>query len=275
VRFTVLGAHGFIGRHAVHYLRAQGHSVEAVARDMASLHGRDLGHVICAVGLTGNFRQKPADTIEAHASLPARLLAHLSFDSFLYMSSTRVYGGLPMSAVASEGTALSVTPSADSLYDLSKLTGEALCIAHSNPAVRVVRLSNVVGPGIGENTFLGSVLDEARRTGGVTIHEHPQSAKDYVMVDDVLGVMECIAVRGQQRVYNIAAGTNTSAAEVAAVLAAHHYTVDFSGRTQSPRVFPSIDTSRIRGEFDFSPSDFKSGFASLISSREENVPFKA
>lgn len=272
MKFTVLGASGFIGGHLVRHLRARGHEVEAIRRDdLPKLSDRNLGHVICAVGLTGNFRQRPADAIEAHALLAARLLAHLNFDSFLYMSSTRVYGGLSAGAFAAEQVTLRLKPSAEALYELTKLVGESLCLAHPSPTVRVVRLSNVVGPEIGESTFIGALTMEALRTGSAVIHDHPESAKDYIMVEDAVAALECVATNGKERLYNIAAGLNVSCAEVASVLAANGYEVKFSGRTSLPRVFPKIDVSRIRCEFGLSPASFKFGFASLIRSRKQHA----
>jgi nucleoside-diphosphate-sugar epimerase len=270
VKVTVLGAGGFIGARMVRHLQARGYDVHAPARDVALLRGRNLGHVICAIGLTGNFRERHADTVDAHVTVPALLLAQTRFDSFLYMSSTRVYGGLSSDALAVETATLNVAPSADSLYDLSKLTGEALCLAHPNPAVRVVRLSNVVGHGIGVHTFLGAVVADAVHTGSVTIHEHPHSAKDYVMIEEVLPAMERIALHGNERIYNLASGQNVSAADVAHVLTENGVNAVFSGRTQTPRIFPRIDTSRIRNEFGFEPSGFKAGLASLLTTSARN-----
>ena len=91
------------------------------------------------------------------------------------------------------------------------------------------------------------------------------------MIDDILPIMEHIALRGDDRIYNIASGHNVSAADVARVLTAHGVDAAFSGRTQTPRIFPRIDTSRIKCEFGFEPSDFKVGLASLLttSTRDE------
>src|SRR5580692_8093898 len=147
MKFTVLGGSGFIGGHMATHLRARGYEVDVPPRDTALLYGRNLGHVIYAIGLTGNFRQRPYDAIEAHVNVACRVLQNTSFDSFLYLSSTRVYGGLPADVAGSEETPLDVQPSADSLYDLSKLLGESVCMNVTAPAVRVVRLSNVYGRG--------------------------------------------------------------------------------------------------------------------------------
>ena len=92
--FTVLGAGGFIGAALVAWLESQNQVVHAVTRASlpALLAGRrPAGHVIDCVGLTGDFRVRPLDTAEAHVGFVARCLAELQFDSFLLLSSTRVY----------------------------------------------------------------------------------------------------------------------------------------------------------------------------------------
>ena len=84
--FTVLGAHGFIGAALVAWLESQDHVVHAITR--ASLPAllaarRPAGHVIDCVGLTGDFRERPLETAEAHVGLVARCLSEMRFDSFL------------------------------------------------------------------------------------------------------------------------------------------------------------------------------------------------
>lgn len=250
MRYTVLGSTGFIGRHLVMHLQSLGHDVLAPARDAQNLAGQDLGHVIYAIGLTGNFRQKPDETIDAHVTTLQRLMQGADFQSWLYLSSTRVYGHLADDETAHENAALSVTPGADSLYDLSKLLGEAFCAAQDNPAVRVARLSNVYGAEQSTHTFLGSVMQELAATGKVEIGEDPQSAKDYIAIDDVVAMLPRIAEKGQHRLYNLAAGCNTTHAQISSLLASAGYGVGFRAGA-ARRAFPQIDTTRLSTEFGY------------------------
>lgn len=264
MKFTVLGATGFIGRHVATHLRSRGHEVLTPARD-AALVGQSLGHVICAIGLTGDFRERLFDTVDAHVAVVARLLPTIDYESFMYMSSTRVYRGLGAGARAHEESALSIVPCRDSVYDLSKMTGEALCLSQDKSSVRVVRLSNVVGPGMSPHTFLGAVVEEARLTGSVVIRDHPKSAKDYVLIENVSPLVEKVALEGQHRVYNVAAGRNISALEIASYLKDVGIHAVFSEISSTPRVFPRIDCSRIVKEFAFEASDLRSGLAALFA----------
>ena len=90
----MLGAGGFIGGALVHHLRAQGRAVEPVTRaDLPGLLAsrRPAGQVIDCIGLTADFRARPLETADAHVGLTGRFLAELDFESFLFLSSTRVY----------------------------------------------------------------------------------------------------------------------------------------------------------------------------------------
>lgn len=251
VNFTVLGGNGFIGRHLVGHLKSLGHDVTVPGRDMVADPDRDLGHVIYAIGLTGDFRSRPFDTIDAHVNRLSAILQGARFQSLLYLSSTRVYGGLGPKGVGREASPLPVTPSADSLYDLSKLLGEALCLGQANRQIRVARLSNVYGADQSPQTFLGAVMGELLSAGSVSINEDPKSSKDYISVENVAEILVQISQGGQERLYNVASGRLNSHQEIAETLrACTGRPVGFAENAPC-RVFPQVDTSRICNEFGF------------------------
>ena len=263
--FTVLGAGGFIGAALVAWLESQDQVVHAVTRAAlpALLKGRrPAGHVIDCVGLTADFRVRPLDTAEAHVGVVARCLAELQFDSFLLLSSTRVYA---RANATHEDAALPTVPADPSdLYNVTKLAGESLCLADQRATARVVRLSNVYGIAIPAETFLGQVLREGHATGGVTFHQSPASAKDYVSVAAVVRLLPAIAMAGRHRLYNVAAGANTSHAAIAYCLR------DIAGwRTgfapDAPTVrHPPIDTARLDAEFGATASNLVADLPTLL-----------
>ena len=256
MKFTVLGASGFIGSRLVRHLEASAHEVIAATREATEVMSGRAGHVICCIGLTSDFRTHPYETVDAHVCIPARLMRSMEFDSWLTLSSTRVYRGLEPSELASEELALPIRPGLDALYDSSKLLSEALTLSHRSPTARVVRLSNVCGTGQDHATFLASILADVARDNRVVVHEHPDSAKDYVDLDDVLPLIEAIATRGRQRLYNVASGCNTSHAALAELLRRRlGASVEFA--TDGPsRTIPRIDISRATSEFDLTPTTF-------------------
>ena len=252
---TVLGAGGWIGAALVAELRRQGRPVRTVNRAgmPAWLAERDAqglgpGPLIYAIGLTADFRQHPHATAEALVGLLSQVLQRPGIEQLLYLSSTRVYARSADTRETAPLPCLSSDPS--DLYNLSKLLGEALVLQDPRPGLKVVRLSNVVGPGQPASTFVGALLAEARAGGVVTIQQPADTAKNYVALADVVRLLPLIAEQGQQRLYNLGSGRNTSHAEVAAWLERQGAGVRFAAQAANGISFPPLAIDRLAIEFE-------------------------
>ena len=270
VTFTVLGAAGFVGRALTVALQSQGHTARPITRGaLAALleTRRNVGHVVDCIGLTADFRSRPHDTAEAHVGVTARCLATLNCESFLFLSSTRVYARAPSTQ---EDTALTCSPTDPSdLYNLTKLAGEALCLSDPRDTVRVVRVSNVYGPGMDPDSFLGQVLHEGAATGAVRFRQSPESAKDYIGMAQLTRLLPAIATSGCHRLYNLAAGSNTAHGTIAAGLS-RHFGWHCSFTLQAPTVtYCPIDNTRLAAEFGPVLSDLSADLATLSPSTAE------
>lgn len=246
---TVLGAGGWVGSALVNHLRSEGEIVHPITRSALNdwLAAREPAHVIYAIGLTADFRGRPHATVEAHVSLLSRVLQRDALESLLLLSSTRVYGRSTNTREEAALPCLSGDPS--DLYNLSKLTGEALVLQEQRPSFRVVRLSNVVGADQPCTTFLGQILQEACR-GSVSIQQSPLMAKDYIDLNDVVRLLPLIARQGRQRLYNLASGENTSHRQVATLLEQRGVEVHFGNRDSNPDLEQKpICTARLQDEF--------------------------
>ena len=251
MRCTVLGGHGFIGRHLVRYIESQDMDVWVPERDDPRIFAEALGRVFYCIGLTADFRSRPFETIRAHVSVLSDVLERANFDSLLYLSSTRVYG---RSSVTSEQSPLPVLSQAPSdLYNLSKLLGESICLSTESQHVRVARVSNVIGPAMGSDNLVARLVHDAQ-AGSVRLLTNPDSVKDYILVDDVVRLLFRIAHGGMHRMYNVASGKQTLHREwLSALQQATGCTVESDPRSPM-QSFPAIDTSRIEKEFGFKPT---------------------
>ena len=249
--FTVLGAGGFIGGALVEALRARGEALRAPTRaEIPHLTG-DLGHVVYAAGITRDAASQPFETIEAHVCLLSRLLRAGSFRSFLYLSSAGVY---LRARDGDETSDLPINPTdAGQLYNISKVAGEALCLSIPRDTVRVARLSSVYAADRESPGFLGQILREAIATGRLRLRTAPDSARDYVSLADVVGLLPKISTEGRARAYNVASGSNVSNGELVHQLG-RHIPVTIEVEASAPRIaYPELPIRRIREEFDFQP----------------------
>ena len=228
------------------HLTDLGHEVRAVGRDSWPKAGDALGHVLFTIGMTAQFRGRPFETMETQTLRAFEALRGYRYESFLYLSSTRVYQG---GDITFEDSPLLVRPATpDAIYNLTKTTAECLCLSLNDPSVRVVRLSNVFGPENDSELFVSAVMREAATTGQVLFRSAPESAKDYVHVADVAELLPQIALSGQERLYNLAFGRNVSNIAIGNALTSCGIRVAF--QHGAPEIsFPEIDISRLMREF--------------------------
>ena len=97
----------------------------------------------------------------------------------------------------------------DDIYDASKVAGESLTLALTNPAARVARLSNIYGADFESSNFLSLILSEAVNKECVAFSIGPKSAKDCLCVDNAVELMIEIALYGRHRIYNVASGSES------------------------------------------------------------------
>lgn len=264
---TVLGAGGFVGRALVQTARARGLAVHAPNRHAPlPARGEPMGHVIYCIGLTADFRQRPLDTVEAHVCVLRRVLAECEFSSLTYLSSTRVYAGTQDTR---ESAVLRVDPNQPGdLYNLSKLTGEALCLHAGRAGTRVARLSNVIGPRPDPDTFIDQLVAEALRDGQVQIGTAPSACKDYLALDDAVSMLLALATLGEAQsgpaLWNVASGEATSNETIARLLG-EELGVPVTFRADAPAWdFAPIDTRRLREATGLRAQPFEQHFRRFL-----------
>lgn len=247
MKFTIFGATGVVGSHLRNFLLQRGFEVYAPRRGDLSLQNRNLGHVIYCIGVTADFRRKPFETVSAHISVLSELLSHASFDSFLYLSSTRVYLGAKSTDELADCN-VNVNRQ-DDFYNLTKLTGESLCLVSGRNNVRIARLSNVFNADKSSMNFLSEIVNAAITQKRLTLHTSLDSSKDYILMDDALMLLTQIALSGQKSLYNVASGlniTNRILAEQLIQITGCELHIDIDAPTI---LFPPISVARISEEF--------------------------
>lgn len=266
MKVTVIGGRGFIGSHLISKLSSMGVECQAPERSDPSIFSSPLGHVIYCAGLTSDFRSRPYDTVRAHVSYLTDLLEQSDFASFLYLSSTRVYSHQPSYSIGYETSKLITDPShQEELFNLTKLTGESLCLTVDRPNVRIARVSNVVGDDFESNNFVYSIIKDAIQKGKIVLHTSLDSVKDYIHISDVTDVLIKIAFDGKSKTYNVASGKNTSNKELTGVISKlTSCSVETIENPKSMK-FPLLSIDKIKEEFRTSPRNILDTLPDLIS----------
>jgi nucleoside-diphosphate-sugar epimerase len=264
---TVLGSSGFIGSNLVSYLSANGMEYFAPAKDHPFKKNQHLGHVVYCIGLTADFRKRPFDTVKAHVCKLMEILENAEYDSFLYLSSTRVYNN---AAEGIETADLKVNPLEFSdLYNISKLMGEAVCLSIPDKKVRIARLSNVIGNDFSSENFLFSLIKEAVDDKKIVLRLPLDQVKDYISIDDVIQLILLVSGNGAERIYNFASGIPISNREILdKIKGSTHCGIEVEQHQNSLK-FPVISTRRITDEFLFEPTNVLDGIETLINNYKQ------
>jgi nucleoside-diphosphate-sugar epimerase len=249
-RITILGGKGYVGSHLAAYFQGQGYEVFVPERGSKKVFENHLGFVVYAIGLTADFRTRPFDTIDAHVTTLGQVLRNSSFDSFLYLSSTRVYGRCE---VADEETELPVQPGDPSdLYNLSKLMGESLALNCGREGVRVARLSNVVGGYQPSDSFVARLLRDAK-AGEIRLETSTDSQKDFIHISDAVRMLGMLATKGTGSIYNVGGGVQISNGEWVDALR-EKFKCKVLVDSAAPNIsFPRIKIDRFIEEFSYQP----------------------
>ena len=158
MKFTVLGASGFIGRNLASHLADAGHEVFAPTRNDEGRFRGFLGHVVYCIGLTADFRiahSTRCDTRFGSFRCPGASGLHLVALSVVYSPLCQCIRDI------GNGCSSRTTFEPSDLYNVSKLMGESLCLNSGRNGMRIARLSNVVGFDPDSDNSLPALIKEA------------------------------------------------------------------------------------------------------------------
>lgn len=251
MRCTILGANGFIGSNLFAALQRTGADIWCPKRGDTALFNTPLGTVFYCIGLTSDFRSRTFETIEAHISYLANLLHRSELDKVVYLSSTRVYSDAHCTR---ESADIAVNPvRSDSIYNLSKLMGESVCLNSARPSL-IVRLSNVIGIDSNPNSFIGSLARALHASDPIRLESSADSEKDYISISDVTKAILELSLTEECGIYNVASGVNVTHQQIFDLLSTFNPDVQYSPNV-SKSVFSPICIDKISRAINFRPKD--------------------
>jgi nucleoside-diphosphate-sugar epimerase len=268
ISVCILGGNGSIGSALQEYLANDPEltiSSPSISEYLSEAVHHDL--VYYCIGMTSDFREFPYRTIEAHIEILARVLALGKFGRLVYLSSTRVYKN---ASSTTEDSRISVFPSdRDAIYEMSKLTGESLCILTHPDTTRIVRISNVIAKIPNPSTFLG-FLASSINLEKLVLTSSLKSAKDFIYIGQLLPYLKKIGLNSKDSIYNIASGYNLQSGEIIRELSLRFNPgIEIFSDESRIDIFPEIDISKISSEFDGDFIDSSTMIEKIIASTKE------
>jgi nucleoside-diphosphate-sugar epimerase len=247
MKFTVLGASGFLGSHIVNYLQKNNFNYDAPDIRKENITSTSLGHVIYSIG-TVDFSD-PSKNVETHTCILNDILQNNNFDSLLYISTGRIYYN--SKSTTEESDILVSSTDKNRIYNLSKLTGESLCLSSENKNIKIIRPSNITGIKTPTSLFIPSIINDAIKKHRISLQSSLDTQRDYLAVNDFVKILPEIILNGKHRIYNVAHGTNTKTKEIVDEITKNIDCEVHVALNAPDHSFPSIDISRIQNEFNF------------------------
>lgn len=263
MRFTVIGANGFIGSELCSLLEKKGISVDRVTRETPLSSKSDLGVVVYCAGY-GDCTTNPSKVLDSNTNLLKDIINHNTYERLIYISSTRVYLG---SEVSDETSDLQVLYSDErKLFNLTKLCAEDICFKSAKDNV-VLRVSNVYGNAIKSPLFLPSIIRDSVNKGVVNMYITPNYSKDYIFVGDLVKAIYEISIKKNLKynLYNIASGRNTKASDIAEVIQSNTKSVINWHDVNTEDTFPVTKIDRIESEMNWNPRNVLNDIKEMIN----------
>ncbi|GAB2840543.1 NAD-dependent epimerase/dehydratase family protein [Lentzea nigeriaca] len=209
MKILVLGGTGFVGRHVRDALHRAGHDVLSVSRGTGvDLMTADLAPVVDGCDVVVNaagsvWLATEQQMLEANAALVDRLVKALSDQRFVQLGTVHEYG----SGVAGRGTTETQPTVPLTPYGKSKLIGTTAALDSGRDVV-VLRVSNVIGPGVPEGSLMRTVADHlASGSDEPLTFGSLRAWRDYVDARDVAdAVLRAITAPVTGEVINIGSG---------------------------------------------------------------------
>lgn len=305
MKVAVTGATGFIGRHLVAALRARGHAVTALLRDVTAktgaddVRGLDLARAASApeevdqavlgidaiVHAAAYLPKSYADAGEARACLEVNALGTLALlegcvrnavkRAIVFSSNVYGQGADPVTEDAPAYPAVHAP-----YYMMSKLCGEVWA-EHFGRSGRLatasLRVASVYGPGLTRGmipTFTSTLLQGKP----VTIKDGGRYRSDLVYVGDVVDAATAALERDALGIFNVGSGTTSSSLEIAETLAKLTgaprtlLQVEPANETAAPLGFAPLDVGRARRELGYSPRSVEHALRDYVAWYRDHPP---
>ena len=249
--YTIFGSSGFIGSELVKYLEKNNSKVFIPKRKQKKFQ-KNLGDVVYCVG-SDNWKKFPKQGFESNLGHLKEILFNNKFNSFLFLSSTRIYVNNNNKSTKENSFIKINSSNQNDYYNLLKLASESVCLNSNKKNIKIIRLSNVLGNNFNSPLVFPSLIRDAIKKNEITISINKNSTKDYIHINEVINLIFKIIKVGKKKIYNLASGKNITLLKVAKLIQ-NQTMCKIKFKNQLTLIQePKININRIKNEFKFQP----------------------
>jgi nucleoside-diphosphate-sugar epimerase len=220
ITVVVTGASGFIGRALIkEFRRAKNLTVVPVARTnmgspcicVDSYLDTPCGDVLIHTAEEAN-RSRANLFGSTYLKKSGGILCGLiekKYTKIIYCSSAVVYGDYGNQLFTEKSPVI-----AEDIYVKAKQENENRVLDADGI---VVRLANVIGPGMSTQNVVSDILNQLSKEGPITVR-NDKPVRDFICIDDVTNAMKILVNEGISGIYNLGSGTGTSVRELATMV---------------------------------------------------------
>jgi UDP-glucuronate decarboxylase len=220
MRCLLTGATGLIGSNLI---KSVPEGIQIIKNPRLGIAEGKFDLIIHAAGYAqpAKFLENEIATIRVNTELTMELFKRLKEDGkFLYISSSEVYNGSrPPQKETDIGTTDPTHPRA--CYIEGKRCGEAICMAYRRKGVnvKIARVSLTYGTTKrGDGRALNSFVEQGLN-GKIQLMDKGEAKRTYLYVEDAVGILWDILLKGTQPIYNVGGTSKTTIAELAKTIA--------------------------------------------------------
>lgn len=261
MKVFVVGGNGFIGSEVVKTFQSS--AVEVIVPTRNELFATNAGSDIIIYCAGNGDCSRPEQVVESNIIYLQQILANCNFKKLIYLSSTRLYLNSEQSA---ENAGITIQYDDNRrLFNLTKLTAEECCLK-SGKNVLIVRPSNVYGNAFESKLFLPMIVKHAILNKKINMYVNKEYSKDYVSVADVSEAIKYLALayEGEEKIFNIASGKNTTAIEIAEIIQSKINCEIVWHPNSTNENFPVIDLAKIKSIMQYCPISVTDSLSFMI-----------
>lgn len=237
----------------------------------------DFDYLIYVAGTASDYLRRRQETISTQVvGLETFLTRFAGCRSFVFISSTRVYGRVSDGSPITENSLACIPPMhTDNIYDSAKRLGESLCLWHARsgntPAV-VARLTNIYGAQDSQRseTAISDFARQAEQTGVIGLKGNPDSTRNWACVLDIAqGVLRTLVNGKPGEAYNIGSEEHLSSRQLAEMVASvFPKSVSVQAPTEpAPLSLQTISIEKAQQELNYRPVFTFGSIAPLVIGR--------